>query len=189
MSLENILNEIENSTESELKAIRDDYAARMEAISKSCNEKLAGIRNDYAIKSEYDIKNITRQFEDNIKLQSKKIIDERKKEILNNSMQKLKSYVTSLNKSSNYGELLKTMVEEAVNKLGKQINVYCGESEIEKLQSFKFPDQITFNKDKSVKSGIIAISSDGKKELDMRLSNIFDSLSYDIETYLYENIK
>jgi vacuolar-type H+-ATPase subunit E/Vma4 len=189
MSLENILNEIESATESELKAIRDDYAARMDAVTKSCNDKLTALRSYYAVKSEYDIKNIIRQYEDNIKLQSKKIIDDKKKEILNNSMLKLRSYVTSLNKSPNYDKLLKTMVDEAVNKLGKQIDVYCGESEMEKFKNFKFPEQVVFNIDKSVKSGIIAITSDGKKEIDMRLCNIFDSISYDIETYIYENIK
>ncbi len=189
MSLENILNEIDNTTQSELKAIKDDYAAKIEAVTKSCNDKISRIKDYYAVKSNNDIKNIIKQYEDNIQLQSKKIIDDKKKEILGNTMQKLRSYGTSLNKSSNYPDLLKTMVDESKKELGKNFTVYCGEMENEKLQNFKFPDSIKFIIDKSIKSGIIAISADGKKEMDMRLSNIFDGISYDLETYLYENIK
>jgi vacuolar-type H+-ATPase subunit E/Vma4 len=189
MSLENILNEIDNATQSELKAIKDDYTAKIEAVTKSCNDKVTRMKHDYAVKSDNDIKNIVRQYEDNIRLQSKKIIEDKKKEILTNSTQKLKSYVTSLNKSSNYPELLKTMVNESQKELSKHFTVYCGESDKEKFENLKFPDSINFVVDKSIKSGIISISTDRKKEIDMRLSNIFDSISYDIETYLYENIK
>jgi V/A-type H+-transporting ATPase subunit E len=189
MSLENILNEIDSTTQSELKNIKDEYSAKIEAIKKSCDDKITRIKDYYAVKSDSDVKNIIKQYEDNIRLQSKQIIDEKKKELLTNTMQKLKSYVTSLNKSSNYPELLKTMVEESKKELGKSFIVYCGEIDNEKLQSFKFPDSIKFIVDKSIKSGIIAISPDGKKEIDMRLSSIFDGISYDVETYLYENIK
>ena len=189
MSLENILIEIDNTTQSELKAIKDEYSAKIQAVVKSCNDRIARIRSDYAVKSANDIKNIIRQYEDNIRLQSKKILDEKKKEILNNSMQKLRSYVVSLNKSSNYPELLKIMVEEAKKELGKNFTVYCSETDQEKFQGFKFPGTINFVTDKSIKSGIIAIGADGKKEIDMRLTSIFDAISYDVETYLYENIK
>ena len=189
MSLENILNEIDNTTQAELKAIRDEYSAKIEAIIKSCNDKISRIKNYYAVKSDNDVKNIIKQYEDNIRLQSKKIIDDKKKEILVNTMQKLRSYVTSLNKSSNYPELLKAMVNESKKELGNKFTVYCDEMEDEKLQGFQFPDSIKVIIDKSIKSGIIAVSADGKKEVDMRLSSIFDEISYDVETYLYENIK
>ena len=189
MSLENILNEIQSTTESELKQIRDSYSEKIQDITKACNDKLSRIKQDYKVKSENDIKNIIRQSEDSIKLQSKKIIDDRKKEILNNTMQRLKSYVTSLNKSSNYPELLKLMLSESEKELGKKFTVYCSESDKEKLENLKFSNSVKFQVDKTIRSGIISRSEDGKKEADMRLSSIFDSVSYDIETYLYENIK
>lgn len=189
MSLENILNEIQNTTEVELKQIKDDYAKKMEDVTTSCNEKLGRMKQDYAVKSENDIKNIIRQSEDTIKLQAKKIIDDRKKEILNAAMQRLKSYVTSLNKSSNYQELLKTMLAETEKEIGKNFTVYCSESDLEKFKNIKVSESVHFEIDKTIRSGIVAISNDGKKEADMRLSSIFDAISYDIETYLYENIK
>ena len=189
MSLENILNEIESTTEMELKQIRDEYTEKMANVTMTCNEKLSRIKQDYTVKSENDIKNIIRQSEDSIKLQSKKIIDDRKKEILNNTMQRLKSYVLSLNKSSNYPELLKAMLIESEKELGKKFTVYCSENDKDKLESLKFSDSVKFEVDKTIKSGILSKSEDGKKEADMRLISIFDSVSYDIETYLYENIK
>ncbi|WP_298276491.1 hypothetical protein, partial [Ferroplasma sp.] len=76
MSLENILNEIESTTEMELKQIRDEYTEKMANVTMACNEKLSRIKQDYTVKSENDIKNIIRQSEDSIKLQSKKIIDD-----------------------------------------------------------------------------------------------------------------
>ena len=69
MSLENILIEIDNTTQSELKAIKDEYSAKIQAVVKSCNDRIARIRSDYAVKSANDIKNIIRQYEDNIRLQ------------------------------------------------------------------------------------------------------------------------
>ena len=55
------------------------------------------------------------------------------------------------------------MVNESKKELGNKFTVYCDEMENENLQGFKFPDSIKFIIDKSIKSGIIAVSADGKK--------------------------
>ncbi len=188
MSLESIINEIDTSMQEELNNIKSEHKLKMDDITRQCDEKINVFRSSYSTKSENDTKNIIRQYEDNIKLQSKKIMDEKKKELITTAIEKLRSSVFSLTKSSEYPEIIKTMISEAKKQLGISINVYCSASEKEKIEAMNIKS-INIEIDRSIRSGIIASSSDGKKLLDLQLSTIFDAISYDIELYLYENIK
>ena len=73
MSLENIINEIDNSMEEQKTKINEEYKKKINEVTENCNKKIEEFKREYAIKSEYDKKDIIKQHEDNIKLQSKKI--------------------------------------------------------------------------------------------------------------------
>ncbi|MEM0140106.1 MAG: hypothetical protein QXZ44_05800 [Ferroplasma sp.] len=188
MSLESIINEIDSSMQQELNSIRDEYNLKIEEVTKNCNDRIEKIRSDYSAKSENDIKNIIRQYEDSIRLQSKKIIDDKRKELLNTAMEKLRTGIFAMSRSPEYQDLIKIMINEAKKQLGKDITIYCSEEEKGKVDALELKS-ISVAVNKKIRSGIIASSKDGKKLLDFQLSTIYNEISYDLELYLFENIK
>ena len=187
MSLENILNEIDRSREEQIKKINDYYDQKINEIKATCNTKIKHLEEDFAIKGKNDTRSIIGQYEDRIKIQTKQIIDSRKRDIIKNALEESRSHITSLNKSSKYRELLQNMIDTAITKFGNDLIIHCSENDEEKIKSILTSANIIV--DKNIKSGLIAVTKDGKKMIDFRLNSIFDSISDELSLYFYENIK
>ncbi|KPV46675.1 hypothetical protein SE19_04495 [Acidiplasma aeolicum] len=189
MSLESILNEIDRSREDEIQKINQYYEEQIKNVREACNKKIKELQEYYALKQKDDSKLIIKQYEDQIKIQTKQILDNKKKEIINSALDKAKSYITSLNKSSRYPELLEIMVDTSIKKLGKDIIVECSESDMEKIKAMNKVNPKNVEANSGIKSGIIAYSPDRLKMLDLTLNTIFKEISDDILAYFYENVK
>ncbi len=187
MSLENILNEIDKTREEQIKKINDYYDQKLNEVKATCNTKIKHLGEDYAIKEKNDTSSIIRQYEDRIKIQEKQIIDGKKRDIIKNALEKSRSYIDSMNRSSKYHELLQAMIDTATKKFGNDLIIHCSENDREKIASILTSGNIII--DKSIKSGLIAVTGDNKKMLDFRMDSIFDDISDELSIYLYGNIK
>ncbi len=189
MSLENIINEIDNSMEEQKTKINEEYKKKINEVTENCNKKIEEFKREYTIKSEYDKKDIIKQHEDNIKLQSKKIIDDKKKELLKDALGKARSYILSLNKSVKYKEIISDMLKTCGKELGSNFIIYCNGTEKEKLLESDNLKTENIVIDNSIRLGIKAASKDNKKFIDFTLDSIFDKISDDIAIYFYNNIE
>jgi len=189
MSLENIINEIDSNTETQKNQINKEYEGKIKEVTENCNKKIDEFKKEYETKQEYNKNNIIKQYEDNIKLKTKNIIDNKKKELLNDALAKARSYIVSLNKSVRYKEIITEMLKTFERELGSDFIVYCNESEKEKIIEYGKlkPENIVI--DNSIRLGIKASSKDKKKFIDFTLTSILDQISDKLAIYFYNNIE
>ena len=181
MSLADIIKDLDKSREEQISKINSDYDKKIEEIKKSCDARIQSIKDYYEKKKEEDIRLIKKVQEDKIKIDSKGIKMEKKREIVDSALNTSYYHLMNITKSKRYDSILNSMVSTATKILGDDCEIFASETDAKKIKNA--------NVDHKINGGIIAYSKDKKRMLDFRLNSIFQSIKDDLAAYFYENIE
>jgi vacuolar-type H+-ATPase subunit E/Vma4 len=123
MSLENLVEEIRQHAEAELKATLEKQRAEETQINADRERRLAEIRTASQRATEADVARERAQRIAAAKLQARKMLYEAREKRLEDGLRETRALLAEYTTSSAYPTVLKRMVEAATTSLGRQIRI------------------------------------------------------------------
>jgi V/A-type H+-transporting ATPase subunit E len=171
MSLENIIQEIDNRKKEEINKIIDEYTKKTNALQLQKEKKINEIKELYQKKKTEDGLLIEKREIDTAEFEGKKTVRDRVAELIDINVNKSVTILEDLKNTEEYREILNKMVQSSKKLLGNDCTIRVN------------PDDAHLILDNSVKivennvdkyGGIIAESED--KEVDLTISSIIKNL-------------
>ena len=186
MALDEILSEIEEHRKARLIDLKQEYDRKNGELVIYTQKRIDAMRQEFQSSLTSEITNLRSRENSLIELNAKKIIDDRKKELIQSALQKVMESSDRFRKSKDYPKILKKMAEESRKILGKSCRIYVFKEDMELLDDENVSE---LKSQKSIRGGLLGVSSDGKMELDLTFDTIFQSEKENIESLLAEKIK
>ncbi len=182
MALQDILKEVEERSSAERTGIQEDHDSRKNEILRNTEKEIARIEEDFRKKTADDTSALERREKDLMELEAKRIIDGKKNELISGEAGKASELVRNAGTGLKRDVLLGLMLKSAESKLGKDLRVRCSP---ENESFFRGRAKDVVSDLRKGEQGIICISSDGKKELNLSMEfilrdiheNILDEIS------------
>jgi V/A-type H+-transporting ATPase subunit E len=170
MALENILQSIEERRNRELERISRDYMQRIEHIEKETQQRLDALQNEYRRKTAEDSKSLENRELSNADIEARRIVRERRSQLVEASLGKAYEIMDGLSASSDYKDIVDQMVKTSRNMLGKDCVIRIGESGAQFIKEGRGKKVVVEEVDPL--GGLIADSSDGTMELDLTFTTL-----------------
>lgn len=186
MSLENIIKEVDSRKQREIEKIRAEYEARRKSIQSQTEKEISSILAQFQTKTEEDSKTLEKREIDAANMDVRRLLMNKKNTLIEESLEKSTYFLRNLRNNKDYGKILKTMVNLSKGLLGKDCIAKVNP------EDKGFVEDVTGVKIKTEKidpyGGVVAISADGTREVNLTISSIIDDLREQISIELYEKI-
>ncbi|MHB1440398.1 MAG: V-type ATP synthase subunit E [Cuniculiplasma sp.] len=186
MTAEDIIEELEKKGMEEIQRISADCEKGLYSIVSKSQEKLKAIEQTMERKLDEDIKRIDITSKDEILIATKTVEMERKKVLLNQFWEKVDLLKEEIRKDQKYEEFLKKCLKEARTLMGKKFTVVGAPSD--RVLINKMDGDFAFSESEVEMIGIIALSEDGKRSLNMSLNSIISEKRDEIEESILEHM-
>ncbi len=170
MALENILQSIEERRNGELERISREFQQKTDSLSKETEARLEALRNEFGRKTAEDCKSLENRELSNADIEARRIVRERKSELVEGSLSKAYDIMDALSSSDGYKDIVTAMVATARRVLGKDCVVKVGEKGAGFIKESRGKKVAVADVDPS--GGIVAESSDGSLELDLTIGTL-----------------
>ncbi len=170
MSAEDIIEEMEKKGREELNRISADCEKNLKGIIEENQRKLEELKATMSKKLEESLKRIEITSNDEIVIARKTIEMDRKQKLIEEFWEMVGGLEPDIRKDPKYEDFIRDSIKEATSKLGKGVTV-IGSSEDKTLIS-KVNGNFTFKEANKAQLGILAISSDGKRTINMTFNSI-----------------
>ncbi|MGC8497019.1 MAG: hypothetical protein ACP5NL_03345 [Thermoplasmata archaeon] len=171
MSLENIIQEIENRKTVEINKIMDEYTKKINDVKVQKEKKINELKDLYAKKKTEEALLIEKRELDAAEFEAKKIVRDKVAELINVNVNKGVSILENLRNTEEYREILNKMIQVSKKLLGPNFTVKVNSADANRITD----NTVTIVKDNIDKyGGIIAESED--KEVDLTISSIIRNL-------------
>jgi vacuolar-type H+-ATPase subunit E/Vma4 len=170
MPLEAILKSIEERLNTDRQKIADEYARKIEEIEKQAASELQRIESEYRERTEREIRTLETREISAAEIEAKRIIRDRKAELIQEKMEEAFELLESLPDDREYREIIEKMASVAKNLLGRNCTVIVKSRDaplLKDMKSIKIVEQ-----DIDPFGGMLCISSDGKREVDLTISTL-----------------
>ncbi len=169
MTLENILLEIEERKKQELLHLEGEFQKKREAIDHEIAKGIEDLRISYMIQREEEFKVMERRSADIASLESRKILNQRRSELISDALARADQMLTKEFQGKKYESTLIKMHESAVKILGKDVTVLVDSKDKVALETNAFK---AVPVSEGIRFGAIFQSADGKREIDLTLPAI-----------------
>lgn len=177
MALEDILREVEERSSAERSSVQEEHDRNKSRILQETEEAVKKLEEEFSRKIADDSSAFERREKDLMELESKRIIDGKKNDLISEEA----SIATDLIKSGDTGieshDLIDLMIKSGKKKLGDDISVRCSHENADYVRK-KVRNVIADLS--SSEQGIICISSDRKRILDLTVDFILDDIHEDM---------
>ncbi len=171
MSLENIIQEIENRKAVEINKIADEYTKKINDVMVQKEKKINEIKDLYSRKKSEEALSIEKRELDAAEFEAKKIVRDKVAELINANVDKGVIILENLRNTEEYKEILNKMIQVSKKLLGTNCTVRVNPADTNLITD----SSVTIVKDNVDKyGGIIAESED--KEVDLTISSIIKNL-------------
>ena len=174
MGLENILSEIENSRRQRIDTLRQEYDKKTGELVITSEKHVNSIRKESDAMLAEQLEVVRAKYATALEIEERRIFKERKYHLISEALLLFDDLATSFYKTKEYKKLLASMIKSAKELLGKDCKIFAHESDIESLGETKGLHRL--QKVGRFAGGIFAVSSDGKKELDLTMDTIMASI-------------
>ena len=186
MALQDILKDIERTTEIRISEIRKNCSEQVRNIEEDLERTMEDMGREFSKRLQEEVSLKTIREKDSIAMETSAMILGRRTEIIRQATEKLSRMATEIRKTGKYGDILQQSVKIASALLGDGFTMKYSpedEGEIRKIQ-------VTFKgeKDREIMGGILCISKDGERVIDLRVEKIFQEILPDLQLYVSRNI-
>ena len=186
MTLEDILKDIELRGKTDLDGMSKYYDQKIADLRRKEDAQTRVLEEKYRKLTDEEKRSVERTILSSAEMESLKIVRSKESELLEEALGKAEIYVKELRNSPSYGKFLHRMVAIATAALGSDcvINVSKSDSGILKDVSnvkIKYQDVDPYG-------GLIALSSDGSREIDLTLMSIFADIREKIISRVSEHL-
>lgn len=186
MPIDQIKKEIIERGNSEIDSLKKDYETKLSSVSEKMQKKMADLDQKYTRMIDDDSKLKMKTILDSATLEAKRIIDAKTGELLEDGLSSISDQIKSVRESPDYAKILNKMVLTAGIMLGNDCTLYLRKADITKISNKSGLRIVEDNLDGH--GGILARSKDGKIELDLTLSAIFNRVKEKLIQEIYERI-
>lgn len=170
MALENILQSIEERRNSELDRISREYEGRMSSLASDSAARLEALKAEFARRTAEDCKSLENRELSNADIEAKRMLRERKSQLIEVSLGSAYKIMDDLNSSSAYASIVEEMVDAAKRILGKEFRIRVGQAGASLIKETK--GRKVSVEDVDPHGGLIAESPDGTMELDFTVATL-----------------
>lgn len=183
MSLENIIQEIDNRKVVEVNKIVDEYTKKLNLLQAQKEKKISEIIEQYLKKKSEEALLIEKRELDAAEFEAKKILMDRVSELINLNIEKAIAILENLRNTAEYREIINKMVQTSKKLLGNgcAIKISATDSALISDSTVKIVKE-----DVDKYGGLIAESED--KELDLTVSSIIRNLRDNIALELSNKV-
>ncbi len=169
MGLDEVLDEINKKTEIEVKRILDNAyteAAKIRIEADKEYENIIDRAKEKAARNAERLKNKwLLRLEESRKLEERKILNQ----AINTSIENLKRSINNIKSDKVYRKWIEKKIAEAIKLIGQDCSIYVSKNDFDDLSGIK-----NLKISKNITGGFYAVSSNGKKTVDMTLDRIVD---------------
>ncbi len=186
MSLEEIVNEIEETRKKTISILNEELQSKEKELESEFQVEVKNIEEEFRKRSFRELKNFEKREIDLSDLEASKLIQTTRYELLKGGLEKIGQGFRGFTSDAQYEEFLSKGLEIAKTKLGKLGEIRCRKADspiINKLAGTGI--KIT---ESGISGGFIASTITGKMEIDLSLENLFASVREEIEEILSSKI-
>ncbi|MBT4540349.1 hypothetical protein HOC35_02450 [Candidatus Woesearchaeota archaeon] len=171
MGLDEVKNDIINDAEKEASRIINETNKEAETLIKKAQTDLEKIEKEELEKLKDELSVFERKEIALVNLESKKLLFEKKKKIINNVVDTAKKEIVNMSKTNKI-TLLKKLVKKANNEFEVSI-IYCNKTETPIIKSCSKNVEI---KNTEMSGGIIAENKEKTMRVDLSYDTLFDEI-------------
>lgn len=187
MSLQSILDDIDEKKKACIDGIRKDFDTKKGELVISSEKKLSDLQATYERKITDSAFAMRAKELSIIDLEEKRIILERKNRLVEDAIKGSEDALASLTKSKEYKEILSSMFSVAKKLLGDKAEFYLTAEDLKQNSSQIKGNELT--RAYRIPGGLVATSHDGKMEVDFTFDTIFREIREDLALELETRIK
>jgi vacuolar-type H+-ATPase subunit E/Vma4 len=187
MSLDSILTEIEDKKRKSLQSALDDFNHAKEAKEKAYNAELDELKSSFEKKKTEEAESVQRSRLDTSMLEARRILTNRKNELVQEMLNNASTYFTGIRKREIYPTLLQKMVLEVERAFPQGGRITVNEKDKDLVEGMLKSENITVVKGE-IDGGLQAVSKDGSLEIDLSLSYLWQDIRERIALAISENI-
>ncbi|MGP6220100.1 hypothetical protein [Caldiplasma sukawensis] len=178
MSLEDILKDISDKAEEEVKRIRRECEEDLKNIEKDKEAQLQAINEKYR-HIRIDTENMMRKrYEDELRIEQNNIKMQYENRILEEFWKRANNIVLKIRESKSYEDIIRKELSLGKKFLKKSMKVKCSEKDVDIVK--KIDETVEIMKMPGDFAGIICESGDGKISYDMTINSILRDLKESI---------
>jgi len=185
MALEDIIKEINESTESKIKEINDSTDEQISKINSDKDNEIKSYKDQMDKKAKAILSQIQIEAQSRTNMDSKRLYDEKVEEKLNDAFTIIKDSYSDIRKTPTYKKVLNKIVSDSVEKLGKDAIISINSKDKDLIDA----NGINIKVDDAIVGGVRAVSKDGSKEIDETLDNIIDDVKDQLAMKFLKQIK
>lgn len=186
MTIEDIVNEIEEKKKAQIEQIRSGFLERERKLNEEFQREMENLKAEYARRTENEIKAMESRERDLADLEAKRILLEKKAALISQGVELIRNAFFSFPADDLYPGFLQNCVSESKKALGDVDTVICRKEDSEMLKKeFGARCKVVVGK---MSGGFIAVSSSGKTEMDFTLENIFSEMKPKVEEFVMSRI-
>ncbi|MEM0155391.1 MAG: hypothetical protein QW597_02155 [Thermoplasmataceae archaeon] len=187
MPIDQIKNGIVERGDQELAALRNSYEEKISSLAVTLEKQMKEFVQKQTRLIEEESKYKTKSILDAANLEAKRILNAKFAELLDNGLSQMAEQIESIKELPVYVEILNKMVSTAIKMLGKDCRIFVMKADISRIND---KDRLSIEEsDLDGNGGIRAQSRDGKIELDLTLSALFNRIRENLIQEIYERIR
>lgn len=173
MGLEEIIDDIEKKKQLETDRLIGDARAQASEIIKAAKDAASKKSKEILDAADLEAKQIKARELSKANIEAKRLVYSAMQESLDNAYKELRKNIASYLKSSQYKALLLKLYNTALDEIGEGCTVYVRKDDVQALEGLKRKAKI-LDAGSAFAGGLIAVSADGKKELDYSMDRILE---------------
>lgn len=186
MSLQELLKEVEERSSAERDRIRGEYEAEKRKIVQETEKKLKSLDDEYKRKMGDQILSLERKERNLIEMEARRIVESKRNELVSAISSKALEIVRHPFEIFQKEEYFDLMLGSSRKKLGDKITVRCS-PENEKILRKRIDSVVADLPDEE--PGIIALSQDGRRELNLTTTFMANDIREDILEEIWKRIR
>ena len=186
MSAEEIIEEIEKQGNLSLKAIQDECSKNLKEMTEKYNREVKQLREESERRLSEHLMRMEVTFNDEMVIGKKTVFHARSREVLDSFWEQLAESTDKVRSDKRYLAFMLKAIGESQSKLGKKLTIYSSPKDKEIVENiegeFKF---VGWDREDL---GLIAISNDGSRSLNISLNSIIDEARDSVESELLNEL-
>ncbi len=184
MSLEDILKEVEGRADSESSSIQKEYEEKISKLNDEFLQKKKSLESEWEKKTKEDSNFLTAREEDLIRVETRRILDNRKNQMVMEFWDKGRSILEKIISGKEGPYIPGLMLSLCRKKLGDDMIIQCNDEYYRSVKTdmkyTRLPGNI---------NGMICKSPDEKEELDLTIESILADIKDDILVKISSRIR
>lgn len=181
------MTDIEEKRKSTIESLRHEYDARKGEYIISSEKRVADLRGQFEKKIKDESAEIRAKESSIIDLEEKRIVLERRNQLIDSGLKQAEAALELLAKSKEYKEILSSMFSAGSKLLGEKATFFLYDGDLNNSQHKENAKKLV--RQSRIAGGLVASSPDGRMEVDLTFDTIFREIREDLALELANRIR